>query len=460
MARYLEITPLEKGQHTPADFAAALYDPSLIRFGHTVAAWHDLLGFGDMLKQTDWQLSGADGALPASRLLLLSKKLSEARVGADELLVINDAAVCTFSPDAYARALESRHDLLAWLWARFYVHCNTTGLEHDFKLPGLRTFICEGDVLVHRWQPYEVSLGDAANGAATRRSPHEYLPFSLQMNVAFTKCYLADSKGSKAGLKHGGIYIENSFLSKLTEQFGCRMYGDEFLFLTGQPVLSPLDKYLKTTRHRILPADVAEELGIDFDRSAWLKLGKTYDLSTTSLNIVVREIEAYSPEDESSLTWYDCFTGDLHGFDTEGQLPVEECRPTNNEDISDEELAVLEEFCNGLRAFTDEHGCAPQFLGVEDSRRTQYWFDKGDRPALFEQTPSGLFVPAANPIADRLPSNHPWRESIVYGDDLRNLIGKQVASSDKGPKGKAPSSMRVYRTSSKTQVDASKLPET
>jgi hypothetical protein len=158
----------------------------------------DLLGFSARLEEAGWTLEGPSATLLVKRLHNLYVSLTQFG-SPHEQLALNDGVIATFSPDLYEEDSGSRHDLVMWLQHCLQVHCVTTGLEYDFQLPGLRTIICEGQIIVHR-------TGADPFG---RDYPGHMYPLSTQLNTAFAKCFLADQAGSRAGLKRGSVETAN-----------------------------------------------------------------------------------------------------------------------------------------------------------------------------------------------------------------------------------------------------------
>ena len=198
----------------------------------TVASWQDLLGFSALLEKINWDLTSSDADVIISRLIHLGIQLEQRGGAGQEQLIINDGVVNTFSPYVYNSQIGSRYDILQWLHSRLTMHCITTGIEKDYQLPGTRTIICSGQMIIYKSERFHERTINDIRASSSR----DYFPLSTQLNTAFSKCYLADQAGSKAGLKRGSIYIEKKIISKLIKDFKCEMYENSFLFFQCSPL--------------------------------------------------------------------------------------------------------------------------------------------------------------------------------------------------------------------------------
>jgi len=441
---HFKVKEIDKENMNQEEFIKNLYDKDLVKTGTVFAGWHDLLGVGATFKDANWSFNDEKFIqLLSSRVRLLCNKLAESQGNEEELTILNDAAMSTLNPDLFNKKNSSRDEILRWLWARFYTHCNTSGIEKDFGFPGLRTIICKGEVLIHRWKPMNVSIKEYDQ---TRRTTHSYLPFSLQMNTAITKCYIADSFGSKIGLKKGGFYLEESIVNLLIKDYGCKIYDGKFVFLYGLPLLSPVERYKSVDNHHILSYYSAEKVGIDLDRSSWMELGEVITVEYEQLEFRLYEIVAFSPYDESSLLWYDCFNGNFHGFDSESNIDIDTLKATNVA-LNDKELHILIDFNKELNRFINKNKYLPQFYQEMNNESVENSIEIDGELWNFEETDSGLIIPKHDQeIASKLPNNHHWREKLITGEELRKISKKiKLIDNEINSKGKSPFFFRVYK---------------
>jgi len=379
----------------------------------TSACWFDLLGFSAALDESHWHLNGPQIATLVKRLNNLCYQLTASGASHEEL-VVNDGVISTFSPDIYETEYGSRHDVVHWLQRCLKVHCMTSGFEHDFQLPGLRTILCQGEIIVHRpWSDSKLS-----------EVISNLFPMSMQFNTALTKCFVADKAGSRAGMERGGVYIDTDIISTLKERFGCALHGD-FLFLYGSPLLDPVDRYVELTDYYQLPQSELEKYGLADDRSSWLQLGKTVSAQHSELNVTLRQVIAFSPYDESALFWFDTLTGDMHGTNDNLAVVVDENgEPRHPEPvIGEQENKLFHEFGSAYHDFVAKHGCPPQKVESEHGEpRELVAVKEGSRYVRYEKTPTGLLVPLR--FRRRLaPEHHSWNQTLLAGRELRKALG-------------------------------------
>jgi len=272
----------------------------------TASCWSDLLGFGASLDELGWDLDDPRAEAIVRRLLALRGHVSALHYGFDEeTLFVNDGVIRTLVAESFSRVGPERHSLLSWLLTCLDTHCIVTGQEQDYGLPGIRTVICEGQVLRYFHER------DPRSNDATAA---DLLPLSTQLNTALAKCYLAERAGHRIGLKRGGLYIEQSILDTLVSAWDCKLFDSGFLFLYGAPMLSPVSKYVFWTPLVHLSERLWDHEPFAHDRASWLKLGNSVRYDDRGLHVTLREVVAHSPTDEHSLLWFDTMRGDMHGF--------------------------------------------------------------------------------------------------------------------------------------------------
>lgn len=362
----------------------------------TAACWSDLLGFSNQLESINWVLNKTNTEIPLSRLVQLSSEINSRAIIGEETVFINDGVIRTCHPEIYSADLNERHNFLWWIESCIVTHCNVTGLEQDYSLPGIRTVICEGDLV-------QYVLPNNEN--TEQKQVHQLA--SLQLNTALSKCYISENLGSKIGLKKGGCYIEDSILSTLIERYGCKYYGKDMLFLYGFPIIKPTSNYTKENNLNRIPNHEWSEAGIDAieDRSSWIQLGEKLSVNIYGLKFKLFEIKAFSPSDEFSLLWYDTLRGDMHGYWVTGiQLLKDDKSPVLKDLFHDnlEDHPVLDQFLSDYKSYKekasnsgtpfsgrpqmDVPNCEPK----NDSMNVT--LENGDIKT-FIKTDSGLFIP-------------------------------------------------------------------
>jgi hypothetical protein len=273
----------------------------------TIACWSDLLGFGAQLAGFDWNLNKDETNLLVKRLVNFSLSVTERSSHNEQGLFVNDGIIRTFDHEFYNKNINP-HEILIWLDSCIVSHITATGREQDYKLPGVRTIICEGQVL-----SFKSDEGEFKTVKQIKHPDKPIQPISTQLNTALSKCYLADSLGSKAGLKKGSLYIEDKIIQQLVNLFECKIYGD-YLFIYGEPKFSDISKYHVINKLLLLHPKESIYHCLPQQYVSWLKLGTSVRISSDNLEYVLIEIEAYNPVDECDLFWFDTARGNMHGI--------------------------------------------------------------------------------------------------------------------------------------------------
>jgi len=321
----------------------------------TAAAWTDLLGFGALLDERSWNLDEENIRLPFARLLRLTDEIrGRAQPGDEEGIFINDGVIRTCHPDLYQAAPSERHNFLTWLESCIVTHCNVTGLEQDYCLPGLRTVICQGQTALYSEAPTSKKIRDKSSDTIFHLA-------SLQLNTALSKCYLAESGGSRIGLKRGGLYIEQSIVDTLINNFSCEIFENNMLFIYGFPLFPQTARYSQTKQLFRIPESLAEDHNAFHDRSSWMQLGDPINVVKGKLSFDLREVVAFSPLDECSLLWYDTFRGDMHGYLVSDMVVLGDNNSPLYDEITPKQI--------------EQHGILKEFISM-------YWRYKYSHPNL------------------------------------------------------------------------------
>ena len=223
--------PLESGRQdskSPYDhfwnpLGAQLESEQKAEVHAVVCAWSDLLGFGGPFVQAEWKPSKDTWASIAARLkAAYTTHCRHTPSFGEFMLTLNDGVV-------RSRVVTTERNeclfLSLWLRAAVCAHLDVNASERSSGFPGTRTVITAGERAFYSFP--EVRLDDTvinytrkAPGLSeiARRTGNPLLicnPQPLQMNTAFSKAFILDEAGSKAGLKGPNVYIDDSLL-KLT----------------------------------------------------------------------------------------------------------------------------------------------------------------------------------------------------------------------------------------------------
>jgi hypothetical protein len=196
------------------------------KFETSCVAWIDLLGYGSSLEAVhfDPTTSVAENAL--DRVRRFHEIVTKASKKLYPTFVLNDGAVAY--RDLSPRSKEVTYDFISRSFDLFEA-VNENEKKHS-NLPGARMVIATGfrvrrmidfrprlftgeaKSIRDRLDRSEITIDQALNQALMARHQADSTP-ELQHNFAFTKAYLAESSGSKAGLGGPNCFIDLSLFS-------------------------------------------------------------------------------------------------------------------------------------------------------------------------------------------------------------------------------------------------------
>ncbi len=183
-------------------------------------AWIDLLGYGAMLRDVAFDPSHPQAEAAVDRLKNFQRIISSFAKKDFPAMPINDGTV-------FFRDLSPRAHAVTYVFLERAIEVfeKINALEHSQEYPGARMIIAVGP----RMRISGVASGDVDHKKSifqrvqdgiitTEQAIHEafrsgpiagFVP-QLQANFAFTKAYLADDAGSRAGLGGAKCYIDLS----------------------------------------------------------------------------------------------------------------------------------------------------------------------------------------------------------------------------------------------------------
>jgi len=192
-----------------------------------ISTWTDICGFGSLLSENKWDLK----ALQSSGTLELLNEVytigcsillpNVSPLPSDRIVVLNDGIartvdlkykkdLDTFSFLFFIRDLLINHYLLLEVTKRFKV--------------GIRTIITGGERI--QYSPISVTGQSVLYyneenvsdyGKKLLNTQFLYNPAEFQMNTAFAKAFTIDNLGTKEGIKVNGLFIESSFIDKISD---------------------------------------------------------------------------------------------------------------------------------------------------------------------------------------------------------------------------------------------------
>lgn len=210
-------TNLEKKLENPPELA--IFDAFCI--------WTDLLGFGSQFYESNWHPSRKQWEKIRNRLLNAHTIAIRESSTNERLLILNDgiARVTGLVENPFMTYLLQ---LSIFIRGGVLTHLRIKESEKEEGYPGARTVIAAGKGALYMAE--EINVDDffynytKPDPKGLSRSAQEYgnpavvyNPMALQMNTAFSKAYILESGGKKAGLPGCGMYVDDSFIQLIKQ---------------------------------------------------------------------------------------------------------------------------------------------------------------------------------------------------------------------------------------------------
>jgi hypothetical protein len=195
-------------------------------FQISVACWIDLLGYGRMISEAEFNPLHVKSKEALGRLRCFHQVVARHSTRHFPTLVMNDGAVAY--RDLSLRSRSVTHDFLVRAWSLFTdlkTSEATLGfpgarmvLACGFRMRGRRAGMDASDQhfrsIIGRVQNGDIDGEQAIREAASMRPTFDIVP-QLQANFAFTKAYVAESSGSKGGLPGANFYVDLTIFERL-----------------------------------------------------------------------------------------------------------------------------------------------------------------------------------------------------------------------------------------------------
>lgn len=187
--------------------------------GHTITEcfcmWSDLLGFGEAFQEGNWTFAHPATLRNAERLRDLTTCFYTSADPLHEVaLVLNDGLARVYDMPA------DRADpqlFLRWFHTILFNHWHVNTIDHEAGRPGLRSVLTFGERMITWRGP--TTLHERLQYSGPRPKLDDriciYSPDEFQLNLAFSKAYLIEGLGSRAGLVGPALFIDEEALDKI-----------------------------------------------------------------------------------------------------------------------------------------------------------------------------------------------------------------------------------------------------
>lgn len=278
--------------------------------------WSDLLGFGDAFREGNWSFEKEPARRNIERLRNLESCLYRSNDPRKEVaLVLNDGLARVYDlPDSDQQVGE----LLWWLHSALSNHWFVNANDAQRDWPGMRSVISYGERIASL--PNQTTWGDHFMGDSPLKRLADnrvciYSPREFQMNLAFSKAYIIESYGSKAGLVGAGLFIDACALDAMQKIINaCSVESIGWELTTDSPSAerSILHRSSVTyTANRKTNDDfVRFEVSSSYNQLTEIAIAIDFDkepikFNECGINTLLFEVKRYKPLDEKAPFHFD-----------------------------------------------------------------------------------------------------------------------------------------------------------
>lgn len=223
-SKFLKDTTQEFGNN----LSMKIGNPPNLTVHNCFCMWSDLLGFGDLFVENNWDMNDEQRRRIYDRLLAAHSSVLYYSSIFERNLILNDGIAKVFN--SLPKDVDKDNILHISMYLRSCVelHMSISKTEHDTGYPGCRSVIAYGENI--EYLANEVRLDDYIyNYTKPQGSPISnmakysgnpviiYNPIELQMNIAFSKAYILEAGGSKAGLPGNNMFIDQSVIVAISK---------------------------------------------------------------------------------------------------------------------------------------------------------------------------------------------------------------------------------------------------
>lgn len=201
-------------------------NPPTLKTKPCFCMWSDLLGFGQIFQDSNWILNEEVKRRVYERLEAAHSAVLYYSSPTERDLILNDGIAKVFHPKS---KYEDRNNILMislFIRSCVELHISINETEHKLGLPGCRSVLAFGESIEYiaddiRFDDYVLNYSkpkDSNISNVAKRTGNPiivYNPKELQMNTAFSKSYLLEAGGSKAGLVGNQFFVDESSLTAI-----------------------------------------------------------------------------------------------------------------------------------------------------------------------------------------------------------------------------------------------------
>ena len=207
-----------------SNLSVKIGNPPKLKTRESFCMWSDLLGFGNIYSNNNWNLNDKQKREVYDRLVAAHSAVLYFSTPFERNMILNDGIAKVYMLDDGVFGKGEINSISIYFRHCIELHMTITQTEKAYGLPGCRSVIAFGENIEYLAE--EVKFDDYVMNY-TKPEGHEissiaerignptiiYNPKELQMNTAFSKAYILESGGSKAGLPGNNFYIDQSAIN-------------------------------------------------------------------------------------------------------------------------------------------------------------------------------------------------------------------------------------------------------
>lgn len=185
----------------------------------TFCLWCDLLGYGQPFIDSEWNLYDKRVIQNINRidnLKWIFHNINDYPI--EKTLMMNDGFIRNMDIVSIQDGMQQRY--LYWFNAILNSFCKLNRCDKKYGFPGARGVLTYGhrfDYMDNQLTAADIVQTSKENIPKYEKNILVYSPKEFQMNTAFSKAYIMESAGSRAGIVGSNLYIDIDFLKRLTK---------------------------------------------------------------------------------------------------------------------------------------------------------------------------------------------------------------------------------------------------
>ena len=202
-------------------------NPPSIKTHPVFCLWSDLLGFSNIFKESNWSPDDNQKRKIYDRLVAAHSSALYFSDPFERDLILNDGIAKVFIPKSKQEDRDNILSISLFLRSCVQMHLAINQYEKEKGLPGCRSILAFGENIEYLAEEirfddyfynYSKQSGEDISVAAKRAGNPIviYNPKELQMNTAFSKAFILESGGTKAGLRGNEFYIDQSVIDAIS----------------------------------------------------------------------------------------------------------------------------------------------------------------------------------------------------------------------------------------------------